>query len=113
MSDLLHSGFLRSAELMAGRSALELGSETLSYAALRQHALRIAATIQRRTPDGGSPLAAVFAQRSATAFAGILGTLCAGRGYVPLNRAFPIARTRWMLQNADCRAVVVGCESEC
>ena len=109
---LLASGFLRSAERVPDRPALEVGGSVMSYAALRARAAAIGATIQRKTPRGGSPLTAVFAHRSSTAFAGLLGPLLAGRGYVPLNPTFPPGRTRWMLQHADCRSLVVDSKSE-
>lgn len=104
--ELLHSAFLRSSELTPCATAIEVDAQALSYAEMRQRAAALAATLQRGTPSGGSPLTAVFAHRSATTFAGILGALMAGRGYVPLNRTFPTVRTRWMLQVADCRSVI-------
>jgi amino acid adenylation domain-containing protein len=109
---LLSSGFLRSSELVPDRTALEVGGEVLSYAALRAKAAALGATVQRRTPPGGSPMTAVFAHRSSTAFAGLLGALFAGHGYVPLNPTFPPGRSRWMLQHADCRSLVVDSKSE-
>ena len=109
---LLSSGFLRSSALLPDRPALEVGGEVLSYAALRARAAALGATVQRRTPPGGSPMTAIFAHRSSTAFAGLLGALFAGHGYVPLNPTFPPGRTRWMLQHADCRSLVVDSKAE-
>lgn len=91
---------------------MEVDTEVVSYARLRAKAAVIAATVQQRTPAGGSPLTAVFAHRSPTAYAGALGALMAGHGYVPLNPTFPPARTRWMLQCADCRSLVVDSKGE-
>ena len=107
----LHDGFLRSVARHAGRPALEINGEPWTYADLFQRAAAVAATLQRHTPSGGAPLAAVFASRSATTYAGILGALLAGRGYVPLNRQFPVARTRAVLRRADTRALVVDAGS--
>ncbi len=107
----LHTGFLRSAEAFPERPALEVAGETLSYAELRDRAASLAATLQREAPGDEPPLTAVFAYRTATAFAGILGSLMRGHGYVPLNRNFPVARTRLMLETAGCRALVVDAES--
>ncbi len=84
----------------------------VTYARLEHKAKRIAATIQKNIPDSKPPLTAVFAYRSFTAFAGILGTLLAGHGYVPLNRTFPIELTRIMLQRSGCRSIIVDSESE-
>ena len=104
-------GFLRSCESFPNRPAVEVGRTRMSYQELRDRAASLAATLQRRTPAGGSALAAVFAYRTPTAFAGVLAALFAGRGYVPLNRTFPSARTRLMLLAADCRAAIVDSES--
>jgi amino acid adenylation domain-containing protein len=41
----------------------------------------------------------------------VLGALYAGCGFVPLNPAFPIERTRIMLERSDCQALVVGSEA--
>lgn len=110
--NVLHAGFVTSAEVHYDRPALEVDGVTLSYCDLLRRAKAIAATLQRRTPSGGPPFTAVFAHRSTTAFAGVLGALCAGHGYVPLNRTFPAGRSRWMLQSADCRSIVVDSRSE-
>ena len=109
---LLQSGFLRSWRTMPNRPALEVAGQVFSFEDLGEKAAAIADTIRHRTPAGGSQLTAVFAHRSSTAFAGILGTLIAGNGYVPLNRTFPAARTRQMLQIAASRSIVVDSRSE-
>jgi hypothetical protein len=46
------------------------------------------------------------------AYAGVLGALLAGHGYVPLNRTFPVERTRIMLKRSMCRSIVVDTASE-
>jgi non-ribosomal peptide synthetase component F len=109
---LIHEAFLQSWLLGPQRPALEVEGQSWTYQRLYREAASLAATLQKRTPVGGSPLTAVFAHRSATAFAGTLAALLAGGGYVPLNRTFPSARSRWMLGRADCRALVVDSASE-
>jgi amino acid adenylation domain-containing protein len=102
---------------------------SLSYRQLRDAAIRIAASIQAHRDDScqqedschqkdschqedsWTPLTAVFAHRSPTAFAGVLGALLAGHGYVPLNRTFPVARTRLMFERSQCRSIVVDAGS--
>ena len=103
----LHDGFLRSGAAMPERPALEVEGRTLTFAALRDRAASLAATLERATPDADPPLTAVFAYRSETAFAGVLGALLRGHGYVPLHPRFPIDRTRTMLERASCAAVIV------
>jgi amino acid adenylation domain-containing protein len=102
----LIGGFLRSSTEHADRPALEVAGETLTYAELRREADAIAALLLDADLDG-PPLCAVFAYRSRTAFSGILGSLIAGFGYVPLNRTFPLERTGYMLEKAGCPALIV------
>src|SRR6266542_1083042 len=66
----------------------------------------------KRTLLSAGPLTAVFAYRSETAYAALLGALMAGHGYVPLNRTFPIDRTRLMLERSMCRSMIVDTGSE-
>lgn len=103
---MLHRGFLLSAERFPERIALEVGGQSLTFASMRDRAAAIAATVVERDPGEGPPLTAVFAHRTGTAFAGVLGALFSGRGYVPLHPDFPVARTRSMLLRAGCRTVV-------
>jgi amino acid adenylation domain-containing protein len=70
-------------------------------------ATRIAATIQAHPGFSQVPLSAVFGYRSPTAFAGVLGALLSGNGYVPMNRTFPTARTEVMFERSQCRSIIV------
>jgi amino acid adenylation domain-containing protein len=90
--------------------ALVVGDERWTYDRLRQQSLRIASTLLKHEVHP-SPLAAVFAARSTAAYAGVLGILAAGKGYVPLNPKFPVERTRTMLRLSGCSMVVVGPET--
>jgi amino acid adenylation domain-containing protein len=103
----LWSGFLRSSEKFAERPALLADNRNLTYRELRGSAMRIAATIQSVQSPGATPLTAVLAYRSPTAFVGVLGSLLAGNGYVPLNRTFPLERTQIMLERSECSTIVV------
>src|SRR5579871_2145611 len=107
----LWSGFLRTADELPGHEALRVANETLTYGQLGEEALRIAATLQVYPEYEGPNLTAIFAQRTRSAFAGVLGALLSGRGYVPLSRSFPNAATKLMLELATCRSIVVDVES--
>ncbi|MGD1102106.1 MAG: AMP-binding protein [Terriglobia bacterium] len=107
----LWTGFYRSAERYPERPALMVADRVFTYAEIRETACRIAATIQSSSHYSTTPLTAVFAYRSLTAFAGVLGSLLAGNGYVPLNRTFPVDRTQVMFQSSDCRSIVVDAAS--
>jgi amino acid adenylation domain-containing protein len=107
----VHTGFFRQACLDATRPALEIGGDVWTYGRLLERVSRVAATLERHTPAGGPNLTAIFAHRSAAGPVGILAALAAGCGYVPLNRTFPIERTRLMLRTAGCRSLVVDADS--
>lgn len=107
----LCSGFLSTSESAPQRIALEVDSQKVSYGELRDRAASIAATLMLRAVSEQPPLTAVFAHRSLTAFAGVLAVLMRGHGYVPLNRTFPLERTRLMFRVSGCRALVVDAES--
>ncbi len=111
MKAMLTRGFLNSVQAFGDRPALEVAGEAYSYDALFRRSASLAATLAREEVGGGPALTAVFAYRSVTAFAGILGALLRGHGYVPLNRTLPPERTRTMLQRAGCRAMIVDTDS--
>jgi len=105
---------MRSAEQFSEHVAVIVEGRSLYYWQLREIALRIAATIQNHVVHQkhlGPALVAVFAHRSATAFASVLGSLLAGAGYVPLNRTFPVTRTRLMFERSRCHTIIVDRES--
>jgi amino acid adenylation domain-containing protein len=108
----IHKGFLHSAAQYAHRPAVEVQGTILTYDELRGRAMSLAASLQHAAPRGEPPLTAVFAYRSTTAYAGVLGALLAGHGYVPLNRTFPAERTRTMLRRSGCRSLIVDAGSE-
>jgi amino acid adenylation domain-containing protein len=103
----LWRGFMQSAERFPERPAVFAEARTLPYYELRSLATSIAATIQAHPEFSQVPLSAVFGYRSPTAFAGVLGALLAGNGYVPLNRTFPIERTEVMFERSECRTITV------
>ena len=109
---LLWTGFLRSCEQFSTRGAIDVAGHEVTYQQLAYRAKRLAATLQASAVPGAVPLTAVFAYRSQTAYAAVLGALMAGHGYVPLNRTFPVDRTRLMLQRSMCRSMIVDAGSE-
>jgi len=108
---VLGSGFLNSAERFPERNALEVADECWTYRQLRDKSAALAATLHKHRPHADPQLTAVLAHRSVTAFAGILGTLLRGHGYVPLNPNFPPERTATMLDRSGCTSLVVGNEA--
>jgi amino acid adenylation domain-containing protein len=109
---LLWAGLLRSCEQFPTRGAVDVAGREVTYQELAYRAKRLAATLQVSAAPDAVPLTAVFAYRSETAYAAVLGALMAGHGYVPLNPTFPIDRTRLMLERSMCRSVIVDGGSE-
>src|SRR5213075_1943460 len=109
---LLWAGFLRSCEQFPTRRAIDVAGREVTYQQLAYLAKRLAATLQAGAVLGAVPLTAVFAYRSETAYAAVLGALMAGHGYVPLNRTFPVDRTRLMLEKSRCSSIIIDAGSE-
>lgn len=105
----LISGFMRSLNRFPGHPALVVNNETFSYRGLGQIAADIAAAIVKNE-TGNQPLSAILAYRSITAYAGILGILISGKGYVPLNPRFPLERTYRMFSLSKSNVLIVGKE---
>ncbi|MEM6991236.1 MAG: amino acid adenylation domain-containing protein [Myxococcota bacterium] len=109
----LHGRFLRVAAELPDRPALVVDGDTLSYAALKQRACAVAATLQRHRASDGVPMTCVLGARSAAGFEGILGALCSGHAYVPMLPSYPAARLAMMIDRSEARALVVdeaGCK---
>jgi amino acid adenylation domain-containing protein len=107
----LHAGFVASAAAVPEKPALEVDGKVVTYDELFRLSSSIAATLATAEPTKDPPLTAVFAHRSVSAFAGVLGSLLRGHGYVPLNRTFPPERTRQMLERSGCRSIIVDASS--
>ena len=104
--------FRNTAMVNSHRPAISVNGEEHSYAMLWNKSASIAATLSKYQGRSGPRLNAVFAYRSATAFAGVIGSLLNGCGYVPLNRTFPTDRSRFMLEKSGCHSLVVDSNSE-
>jgi amino acid adenylation domain-containing protein len=103
----LGDAFLSSAARHPERPALLVDGVGHTYAELLERASAIAGAIRHEDPEG-SPLVAVHGERSLWVYAGILGALLAGRGYVPLSPSFPAARTLAMLSRSGAGVVIVA-----
>ncbi len=99
--------FDQSAKEFAESKALEINDRFFTYAELRSKALELACTLDN---SEAGPLVGIMAYRSIAAYAGVLGTLYAGKAYVPLNPRFPLERTREMIQHSGLKEVIVGKE---
>lgn len=104
-------GFVESMRRVGSRPALFVDGKGHSYEDLGRLAGRIATTIRKTSPPS-MPLVALLAHRSLTAYAGVLGILGAGKGYVPLNPKLPVERLLRILTLAGPDTLVVGKEAK-
>jgi len=102
----LHHAFLAIAAATPERVALEVEGEAVTYGALRNQAVEVAATLMANRGEG-PPLTAVLGQRSRACFAGILGALASGHGYVPMIPSYPATRIAQMIEQSETRELVV------
>ncbi|MCG3137375.1 MAG: Tyrocidine synthase 3 [Phycisphaerae bacterium] len=109
MSNLV-DGFWQSTQRWPQRPALWVQGSSYSYQQLGCYAQTFAELITRYQPDN-QPVAAVLAYRCLTAYAGILGILTAGKGYVPLHPHFPMSRTTTMLQLSKANVLIVASDA--
>ena len=84
----LHQWIEAQANRTPAVTAVELGSNALSYAGLNAAANRVARALQRKGVEAGDPVA-ILAERSLALVAGLLGTLKSGGAYVPLDPSYP------------------------
>lgn len=92
---------------MPRRPAITIGEHMQSYAEVEQATKALAATLMARRPDGGVALTCVLGQRTFEGFAGILGALCSGHGYVPMLPNYPAARLVKMIDRSESDVLVV------
>ena len=105
--NILAKNFLDAAESNADNTALEIGQQKYSYHQLLDQSLRVAACIGKQQ---SGDLHAVLAYRSFQAYTGVLGSLLASGGYVPLNPKFPVNRSLEMIRISGAKSLVVGRE---
>src|SRR5207249_4913271 len=79
--------------------ALTCNDVVLTFRALQERADRVAAVLARIGVQPGEHVG-LYAGRTATSVAAILGILTAGAVYVPLDPTYPIARLEVMLNDA-------------
>ena len=93
----------RSFSEFAGRIALSIDGERISYDQLRAHSVAIQKQIQAMLPHASAePLViGICMPKSAALFAGILGILGNGAVYLPLDPSQPLQRQQYILENAN------------
>lgn len=108
-ADFLHSGFLQSTRRYPDRPALRLNGRIITYAEADHQVRRLAAALATAAPHARR--VGLFASRSTISYFGMLAILFRGATAVPLNRSFPVSRTRIMLERAHVDALLVDAVS--
>jgi len=101
----LHGRFERVAEIYPAHPAVMTRTEGLTYRELNTEANRVAGAIVARCGTKAEPVALLF-QQGLPSTAAILGTLKAGKFYVPLDPTLPVDGLARMLKDSRARLVV-------
>lgn len=101
----LHTRFLRGLEAAPRRPAIRVGGAAVSYEAVHEAALRLAAAALAASGEPVAPLA-VLAAKGVPAYVAMLAAHYTGAAVVPLNPDFPALRTRQMMQAVGVGAVL-------
>lgn len=105
----IHELFERQVERTPELIALEFGGQRLAYAELNRRADTLAHRL--RTLDvKPDVLVALCVGRCVEMVVGILGILKAGGAYVPIDPVLPVDRRRFMLNDAEPKAVLTTTE---
>ena len=83
------------------------GSSSWTYAELRDRALGLAAAVG----DGSGRRVGILARHDAYAVSAIVGTLCSGAAYVPLDPRWPLARLTSIIDDAALEMIMVDPDS--
>ncbi len=94
-------------ELIAGQvrrtpdaMALEFAGQAWSYRKLEARATALAECLVELLPRAASPWIAICTERAPVMLASVLGVLKSGAGYIPLDKSYPAARLRYMLDDS-------------
>jgi len=87
------------------RTAIEHGSEFVTYAELDRRANRIAWALRHRGVGPGS-LVGLYLPKSTNLYAAMLGILKAGAGYVPVDLRYPVDRVQGIFADAGVKVIV-------
>jgi amino acid adenylation domain-containing protein len=101
---------LERARLSPGTEAISCDGKRHGYGEIVRAGLAIAGALARAGVRPGDRVG-LFVERSASMVAGILGCHWAGAAYVPLDPAYPEARNRLVLEDADVAAVLTSAAS--
>jgi non-ribosomal peptide synthetase component F len=107
-AETLVSAFERRAAAMPDQCAVAASDGRLTYGELNARANALARRLREACTIAPDDRVALLLGRTTELAIGILGVLKAGACYVPLDPALPEDRVDFILNDAECRAVVVG-----
>jgi amino acid adenylation domain-containing protein len=93
------------------RLAVKSGADVLTYVALDRYANRVAGSILAAVGPAPEPVA-LLVEQGAALVAAILGTLKAGKIYVPLDPSFPAVHLAGQLEDSTARLILTSTRSE-
>ena len=107
-NNILIRRFYQAAKMHSNQTALEIEDKSYSYRQLQETAMNIAAQLLYGAKEH---LVGLLAYRSFSAYAGLLGILGAGKGYVPLNPKFPSERSKEMILHSGIDSILVDAQN--
>jgi amino acid adenylation domain-containing protein len=103
----LAEALARHAAARPEQPALTSADAVLTYAELHATAGAVATGL-RRAGLGPGDVIGVYGEKATSSVVAILGALCAGVAYVPLDPSAPPARRTFLVEDAGCRFVLCG-----
>ena len=91
--------------------AVACGGETLTYEQLNARANAVAEQLRAFGIKNDVPVA-IMAERNLNTVVGLLGIIKAGGAYVPIDSNYPEARIQYILQDSQCKALILTGEME-
>ena len=99
--------FEKIARLYPDRIAVKVGEQSLTYREFNQAANRIARQILEERGQGSEPIALLL-EHGVDVLAAIFGVLKAGKFYVALDPASPLARIDYIINDAEVRLLLTN-----
>src|SRR6266704_5738607 len=103
----LSDAFERQVANHPDRLAVDCEDYHLSYRELNRTANRLASTILQARGETCEPVALLL-EHGAPAILGVLGSLKAGKIYVPMDPSFPATRNQFILQDSQAAVVLTN-----
>ena len=101
----LYDLFSEQAKNNAGKCALLFNGEKVTYRELNKRVIALACHLQKKGIAPGDRVG-ICTERSTDMVVALLGVLCSGATYVPLDPSHPQDRVAYVLNDAECRVII-------